>query len=216
MRLIFLLPLVLLLAACSGSQPEPTASRGEVTKSPPTPSISTPALEITPVWTAILTEEVVSTSAEAAVLSTTSPILTTSQKATQTTAESTKTPLETPQYVGEPVIIFQQEGGIMGMLKTWEIFADGTVVSEGSPVCQIDPAVSRDIEVAAGEIGFFESPYTESKNICCDFFTFTLTISSGDGANTVVVSAGDPNMPLEIRDLISSVQEIVTSCESGE
>ena len=104
----------------------------------------------------------------------------------------------------------------MGMLKTWEIFADGTVVSEGSPVCQVDPSEIRDIQVAAGEIGFFESSYAASKNICCDFFTFTLTINSGDEANTVVVSDGDPNMPQEIRDLISSVQEIVTSCESGE
>ena len=103
----------------------------------------------------------------------------------------------------------------MGMMKTWEIFADGTVASEGRSLCQVEPALVQEIQTTAGEFSFFDAVYMPPKNICCDFFTFKITISSGDELNAVVVSDGDPNMPQEIRELISSVQQIVNSCEAG-
>jgi len=77
---------------------------------------------------------------------------------------------------------------------------------------QVEPALVQEIQTTAGEFGFFDAVYMPPKNICCDFFTFTLSISSGDELNAVVVSDGDPNMPQEIRELISSVQHTVASC----
>lgn len=199
MRLIFLLPLVLLLAACGSSQPEPTAAQVEVSEIAPTsPSIS--ASVAAPTWTPTPTTELLPTA---------------TAKVVQTPSESTKTPAEPPQSLGEPVIVFHQEGGYAGIMKSWGIFADGTVASEGSSLCQVDPALVQDIQTAAADIGFFDTVYGPPKNICCDFFTFTLTINSEDEVNTIVISDGDPNMPQEIRELISSVQQIVDSCEKG-
>ena len=202
---MILLLLALLLAACGTSETEPTAAQGEITKVAPGPSLSVSESVIAPTWTAMPTKEPPQATAE--------PTMTAAVKASQTPSESTKTPIEAPN---EPVIIFQQEGGIMGMMKTWEIFADGTVASEGTSLCQVDPAMVQILQGTASDIGFFDAAYTPPKNFCCDFFTFTLTISSDDEVNTVVVSDGDPNMPLEIRELISSVQEVVNSCESGD
>jgi hypothetical protein len=125
-----------------------------------------------------------------------------------------ETPTSPAQNPETPVIIFEQAGGLMGIMQTWAIFAGGQVLSEQNSTCQVEPESISGIQTTALESGFFEMSFPEAAAICCDFFTYTLTIHSEDRVNTVVVSEGDPKMPQELRELIAAVQQTVSSCSS--
>ena len=112
-------------------------------------------------------------------------------------------------------MVFQQEGGLMGMTKTWYISAGGEIASEEDGICQVEPEAVADVIELAEEIGFFDMPVKEAPDICCDFFTFTLTIHLGDQSNTITVSEGDPNLSQEFRELLTSVQRVVYSCSNS-
>lgn len=102
----------------------------------------------------------------------------------------------------------------MGIMQSWAISPGGQVVTEQNGTCQVDPERLSDIQTAAVESGFFEMSLPEAAAICCDFFTYTLTIHSGNMVNTVVVSEGDPKLPQDLRELIASVQQTISSCSS--
>lgn len=100
----------------------------------------------------------------------------------------------------------------MGMMQTWAVYADGHILTEQNSDCQVEPESITNILTLAREKGFFEMSFKEVPAICCDFFTYTLTIHMGDMVNTIVVSEGDPKMPQELRELLASVQQTVNSC----
>ncbi len=99
-------------------------------------------------------------------------------------------------------------------MQTWLIYSDGTVRTEGKPDCQVVAESVSDIQSEAGRMGFFDLSYESAPGICCDFFTYTITMQSEERANSVMVSDGDQKMPQELRDLLTSVQQIVNSCNS--
>ena len=102
----------------------------------------------------------------------------------------------------------------MGMNQTWYISAGGEISSEQDSLCQVEPEAIADAIELAEEIGFFDMPAKEAPDICCDFFTFTLSIQSGDQSNTITISEGDPNLPQEFRELLTSVQRVVYDCSN--
>lgn len=195
MRLIFLLVVVTFLAACGNPELEPTSALLPVTEVGPSSDISTPTVE--PTRTTRPSDTPTTAVAELTEVYPTSPV---------------ETPTGSAQTAGEPVIILQQEGGYAGVMQTWAIYADGHILTEQNSSCRAEPESISDLQTMAEESGFFEMSFTQASAICCDFFTYTLTIQSGDMVNTVVVSEGDPKMPQELRELLFSVQQTVNSC----
>lgn len=195
MRLVYLLAVVTYLAACGSSEPEPTSALLPATEVGPSSDLSTPTVELTRIA---------------------KPSDSPSTAVANLTEVYPTSPMETPtgpaQTAGEPVIIFQQEGGLMGGLQTWVINDNGQILTEENSDCQVEVASISDIQSAAVESGFFEMSFSDAPAICCDFFTYTLTIHSGDMVNIIVVSEGDPKMPQELRELLASVQQTVNSC----
>jgi len=115
-----------------------------------------------------------------------------------------------PFSATSPVIIVSQEGGIAGIQQSWEIYPDGAVVSGGAEVCRVADSVISSILSSSSETGFFTTSYTSPPAICCDYFTFTLTLHSGERANTISISDGDSKAPQELRELLASVRQAVS------
>jgi hypothetical protein len=126
--------------------------------------------------------------------------------------EVSETPTGTAIDLVEPVILFQIEGGIAGLMQNWMIYPDGSI-SDGQEVdCQVEPERVANILELAEENGFFEMSFVKTPNVCCDFFTFDLTFRTADLENSVRVSDGDPKLPDELRELIVAVQQMLFDC----
>jgi hypothetical protein len=126
--------------------------------------------------------------------------------------EASETPTGTAIDLLEPVIFFQIEGGIAGLMQNWKIYPDGTISGEQEVDCQVEPESVANILELAEENGFFMMSFVKTPNVCCDFFTFDLTIRTADLENSVRVSDGDPKMPDELRELILAVQQMLFDC----
>jgi hypothetical protein len=195
MRLVYLLVVITSLVACGDLEPEAPSALLPVTEVGPSSDLSTPTVE--------LTMTMRPGDSPATAVANPTDVFPTAQA---------ETPTASAENDDEPVIIFQQEGGLMGMMQTWVIYDNGQVLTEENADCQVEIESISYVQTAAEESGFFDMSFSDAPAICCDFFTFTLMIRSGDMMNTVVVSEGDPKMPQELRELLTSVQQTVNSC----
>ena len=176
--------LILLLAACT---PSSDRTNGEESR---TPEVGT---------------EVVHTS---------TPVALPTRIPTKTSLPVTGSPTETPrpdpgENYGGVLIVFQQEGGFAGLDITWRIYSDGRVEEEDEIIGELDQNALLLLMDKIDGSGFFDLDLEESENICCDFFTFTITVVDGDRVNSITISEADPNMPPGLEEVIRSVLQLV-------
>jgi hypothetical protein len=115
-----------------------------------------------------------------------------------------------PEVTGEPVIIFHQEGGFAGVDLTWSIYDNGLIVTPAGEELSVAPAIVEELLEIITQTGFFEIVQPKTSNICCDFFTYTLTVSTGNLNNTITFTDGDPNAPPGLTKAVSAVQQLIT------
>ena len=113
------------------------------------------------------------------------------------------------EEAGEPVIIFNQTGGFAGVDLTWSIYANGLIVTPDGEELSVDPASVDELLEIITQAGFFELVQPKPGNICCDFFTFTLTVNNGDMENVITYNDGDPNKPAGLSEAVSAVQQML-------
>jgi len=192
-KILFAL-LLLISTACAGPSSEPAAPPLEATVSEPlqddTPSATATTASPTPIPAA--------TSAPTLPAATSAPTLMPDDISE-----------DTPEETGEPVIIFHQEGGFAGVDLTWSIYANGLIVTPDGEEISVAPAVVDEILELIEQIGFFEIVQPKPKNICCDFFTYTLAVTNGDLKNVITFSGGDPNIPAGLAEAVSAVQLLI-------
>ena len=102
-----------------------------------------------------------------------------------------------------------QEGGFAGVDLTWSIYENGLIVTPAGEELSVAPAVVDELLEIITQSGFFEIVQSKSSNICCDFFTYTLTVSTGEQNNVITLSDGDPNKPAGLSEAISAVQQVI-------
>ncbi|MFN2187187.1 MAG: hypothetical protein ACK2T3_00310 [Candidatus Promineifilaceae bacterium] len=204
-HLVLFIVTALLLSACAGGEPElsvdPTATAEEVSKLSPAASIIASTLTAKPTDTAPAEGKATET-----------PISSIANPTRANPSPSEPATEDAPIPQGPPDIIFKQEGGYAGLMNSWEIYADGAIVKNGESACFADASWVQSILSSSLEGGFIDAAYTSPKNICCDFYTYTITITQDGKTNTIVVSDGDSSMPPEIRELITQLLDLVNSC----
>jgi len=116
---------------------------------------------------------------------------------------------EHPEETGQPVIVFHQEGGFAGVDLTWTIYDNGLIVTPDDQELSVAPADINELLKTIEATGFFELGQPKPANICCDFFTFTLSVSDGDLNNVITVNDGDPNKAAGLSEAVSAVQQLI-------
>ena len=185
---LILAVLILLLAACA---PSSELTNGEESRTP----------EVGP--------EFVNTSTPAA-LATRIPTKTIQPTSAPATSSPKETPLTLPgeNYAGV-LIVFQQEGGFAGLDITWRIYNDGRVERGSEIIGELDQKALLLLMDKIDGSGFFDLAQKESENICCDFFTYTITVLDGDRANSITISEADPDMSPGLEEVIREVLQVV-------
>jgi hypothetical protein len=125
------------------------------------------------------------------------------------TKESSLSP--DPSESETAVIVLHQEGGLAGVENEWSIHADGRVLTNSGAELQVESEKVTELLETIEQAGFFDLERPEPANVCCDFFTFTLTVRNGESENVVVISEGDPSIPEGLSTALAAVQELILS-----
>lgn len=117
----------------------------------------------------------------------------------------------------EPVIVFQQEGGFAGLSQTWEIFADGTLAGPDDQMREVDPETVAELLAQAETADFaaLEQSYIPKEELCCDRFTYTITIAVGGETKTVQTIDDAPGQPPGLAELIGEINALITGAATG-
>lgn len=125
------------------------------------------------------------------------------------TISPTGTGESTQEATRKPAIILHQQGGFAGVDLTWSIYKHGQIVTPDKEEHWVDPAVVVELLEVIAQTGFFELEQEKPKNICCDFFTYTLAANNGEQNNIITFSDGDPNLPPGLSDAVSVVKQLI-------
>ena len=99
-------------------------------------------------------------------------------------------PASNSQSAGDPdvTIIYRRSGGIMGTSQEWVIHMDGRIEAPGELQMHVD---TKDIEAIMAQSSAIEPPTsTPEPAPCCDQFTYSITIVSGDQETSFTTSDG--------------------------
>lgn len=114
------------------------------------------------------------------------------------------------------VVVFQKSGGFAGITESTIIYADGRIENDKNESLQVDPQVVEGLVMTAVDSGFFEfDPNYVPENYCCDFFNYSLTIRDCDEAHTVLTADQVPGAPVELQQLISTVEAMIMNVSAS-
>jgi hypothetical protein len=203
---LFAMMLIVALAACAGPVMEQTVEpAGSPTADGALLEVtSTPSTEPAPTTPAVATTTTVVT----ATLVTTKPA---DEADLPTPDEKNGEPGEQPDESLEPAIVFSREGGLAGIMQTWEIYADGRTVRDDSAEWQVAPDMVSELLDTIEQAGFFELEPPKTTDICCDFFTYTITVLDGVREKTVIFSEGDPDLAPGLQSVVAAILEFITA-----
>ncbi|MCL4870275.1 MAG: hypothetical protein KJ063_15025 [Anaerolineae bacterium] len=88
--------------------------------------------------------------------------------------------------------VFSQEGGFAGIKQEWVIDRRGRVTQNGVEVQQLTEGEISDLYQILLDNNFFTlAPTYKAEEICCDFFTYRLTVTA-NGQDTTAIAIGEP------------------------
>lgn len=147
------------------------------------------------------------------------PTLTPTATATPTPGAATPTRVEEagemPASFANAAIVHERSGGFAGIQESWAIFLDGTVLSRDGKKGQLPPAEVSDLLRQIEAAGFFgwQQAYLPS-TLCCDRFTYRLTVRLGDRTKTVSTMDGALGEPPSLQPLLRQVYQTVTKVKT--
>lgn len=108
------------------------------------------------------------------------------------------------------VIDYHREGGIAGLIEGWTIFSDGRVVSLDGTEGRLSPQVVTELLTLIREAGFFEmAPSYIPQNVCCDRFSYRLTVQHEGQIYTVNTVDAAPDMPPELDRILGEIDQVL-------
>jgi hypothetical protein len=113
----------------------------------------------------------------------------------------------------DTVIVYTREGGIAGISQEWVIHSDGTIDGPGDQQSTVAPEEVMDVIEMGVESDVVElAQDMATPDACCDQFTYTLTVISGD-EEWSVVTTDTTEEPEEVLVLFSMVQTLIAKAE---
>ena len=117
----------------------------------------------------------------------------------------------------DSVIIYQREGGFTGGTQKWTIHPDGRVQQDpGENQLTVSPDRVIDLLAMTAGAGFsdMQDSYIPDDN-CCDQYTYTITIKSGDLERTVQTSDGSDH-PEQLTAVLVAIEDLISAAEPLE
>jgi hypothetical protein len=116
---------------------------------------------------------------------------------------------------GEPVISFHQSGGFAGVNRQWQIYADGRVVDGGGKTTRADVQAVERLRASIRDSGFFEfaGSYMPKQPMCCDHYSYVITVRDGERSHTVATLSQAPAAPAELFEIITSIQNLLAGVD---
>lgn len=126
------------------------------------------------------------------------------------TRPPTATPLpDRPQLPADLQFVFSQEGGFAGIKQEWVIDGRGRVTQNGVEVQQLTEEKLTDLYQILLDNNFFTlAPTYKAEEICCDFFTYRLTVTVNGQDTTATAIGGPPETPEWLWNCLAPIIEI--------
>ncbi len=129
-------------------------------------------------------------------------------------AKGTPVPMKIPLPEGSPLIVFRRSGGLMGVSESWVIYEDGRVVYQEeikgeSAAGEIDTQEVAQLLALIEETGFFSfSDSYMPQNICCDRFSYEITLFQ-DGPSKRVTTMDGAEAPEGLWTIIGELNKLL-------
>lgn len=129
-------------------------------------------------------------------------------------AKGTPVPMKIPLPEGSPLIVFRRSGGLMGVSESWVIYEDGRVVYQEeikgeSAAGEIDTQEVAQLLALIEETGFFSfSDSYMPQNICCDRFSYEITLFQ-DGQSKRVTTMDGAEAPEGLWTIIGELNKLL-------
>ncbi|MFQ6000316.1 MAG: hypothetical protein ACE5LG_01445 [Anaerolineae bacterium] len=129
-------------------------------------------------------------------------------------AKGTPVPMKIPLPEGNPLIVFRRSGGLAGVSESWFIYEDGRVVYQEemkgeSATGEIEAQELAGLLALIEETGFFS--FSDSylpQNICCDRFSYGITVFK-DGQSKTVTTVDGAEAPEGLWTIIGELNELL-------
>ncbi|HSH02212.1 MAG TPA: protealysin inhibitor emfourin [Anaerolineae bacterium] len=105
------------------------------------------------------------------------------------------------------VLTVKREGGFAGITEEWIVYEDGGFADGDNTIYKSDPEAAAKLFDLLDQNNFtdLKKEYTDP-NHCCDFFTYTYTLTDANGQHTVTFTEGLPNLPDALYDITDEIQ----------
>jgi hypothetical protein len=132
---------------------------------------------------------------------------------TPTLAVPTKVPVSaTAAPATDATIIFQRSGGIAGTSETWTIYTDGRVIGNNGKQGQVASDQVTSLLHQIETTGFFDwHDLPPPRNVCCDRFTYVLTVRTPERENTVTTVDAAPQQPAGLQTILDQVTRLISN-----
>ncbi len=111
------------------------------------------------------------------------------------------------------VIVYEREGGFAGMNQEWIIHLDGTIIGPGDQQFTVPPEEVQALLKAGADPEITSiAPDSTTQDACCDQFTYTLTVISGDQQWSLSMT-DTAEQPQEVSLLFFMVEELINDAQ---
>ena len=121
---------------------------------------------------------------------------------------------DTPHNTSDTIIIYGRSGGFAGLQQEWTIHANGQIVLPDGSQTEIDVAQAQVLfdTVKTANFQSLNEAYMP-KDICCDLFTYTVTVQTGNETQTITTMDEAPNVPAELTAVLQTINELIQTVE---
>lgn len=129
-------------------------------------------------------------------------------------AKGTPVPGKIPLPEGSPLIVFRRSGGLMGVSESWVIYEDGQVayqeeIKGESAAGEIEAQELAGLLALIEERGFFSfSDSYMPQNICCDRFSYEITVFK-DGQSKRVTTMDGAEAPEGLWTIMGELNKLL-------
>jgi hypothetical protein len=118
-----------------------------------------------------------------------------------------------PSLEGMPpdaVLVYHRSGGIAGIDEVWTVYADGSITNTSGALWQAPQEQVEALLQTIDGLGFFDMDASYlPKDVCCDRFSYELSVQYEGQAHQVVTMDGTETTPEAFWKILDEVQRFV-------
>jgi hypothetical protein len=122
--------------------------------------------------------------------------------------------IDEPGAVSDAVVIYGRSGGFAGLQQEWTIYPDGRIEFPDGSQKQVDAAQAQALfdTIQTANFQSLNAAYLP-EDTCCDLFTYTVTLQTGDEKYTVTTMDEAPDVPIELTAVLQTINQLIQTVE---